>query len=235
MPPSPSVASASFTPDASKPQLGFGIAHPGASKPLGTSHPTGAVGWTFTRAQPRHHSPRPEVKRSCRTPCRTEGARVRLMKALTFSLSTKLSHESCWGCSGSEGSASGWRARIASGRPVLCTGGSPCCPCSTPPAKSVPTPVPTPGRVEAGASSQRYEIIHKYIKNTQAAPSPLPNFRPLVTKATVEGGAEPVHPLGWGWGWPRHVPGNTRVQANTHQGANTPEAQGHTAAGTRCR
>lgn len=44
--------------------------------------------------------------------------------------------------------------------------------------------------VEAGASSQRYEIIHKYMKNTQAAPSPLPNFRPLVTTATARGGSK---------------------------------------------
>lgn len=86
-------------------------------------------------------------------------------------------------------------------------------------------------RVEAGASSQRDEIIHKYIKNTTAAPSPLPNFRPLVTTATAGGeGAEPMHPLGWGWRRPRHVPGNTCVQTNTHQGANTPEAHGHTVA-----
>jgi len=177
VPPRPNPALALPNPGASKPQPGFGIASLGAAQPLGTSHPAGTVGWTLTHAQPGHHSPRPEVKRSCRTPCRTEGARVRLTKALTFSLSTKLSHESCWGCSGSEGSVSGGGVRTTSGDRVPHTGGSIWCPHSTPPAKPVLTPAPTPaptetGRVEAGASSQSYEIIHKYIKNTQSAPSP---------------------------------------------------------------
>lgn len=71
-----------------------------------------------------------------------------------------------------------------------------------PPCKTSANPCAHPsthktGRVEAGASSQRYEIIHKYIKNTQAAPSPLPNFRPLVATATAgEGGQSPC--ICWG-------------------------------------
>lgn len=154
MPPSPNLASALLIPDASKPHLSFGITHPGASKPLSTSYPAGAAGWTLTRAQPGCHSPRPEVKRSCRTPCRTEGARVRLTKALTFSLSTKPSHESCWGCSGSEGSMSGWGARTASVGRVPHSGGSPWCPHSTPPAKPMPTPVPTPAPTRQGGWKQ---------------------------------------------------------------------------------
>lgn len=45
------------------------------------------------------------------------------MKALTLSLSTKLSHESCWGCSGSEGSVSGWEDKDSISHGVPCAGG----------------------------------------------------------------------------------------------------------------
>lgn len=46
------------------------------------------------------------------------------MKALTFSLSTKLSHESCWGCSGSEGSVSGWEDKDSMSHGAPRAGGS---------------------------------------------------------------------------------------------------------------
>lgn len=52
------------------------------------------------------YSPKPEMKRSCWVPCRTESERVRLTKALTFNLSTSWSHESDCACRGSAGSES---------------------------------------------------------------------------------------------------------------------------------
>lgn len=172
-------------PGASKTQLGFGTAHPGASKPLSAAHPgaskaqlgfgadKGAKGPRLDPLQP--HSPRPEVKRSCRTPCRTEGARVRLTKALTFSLSTKPSHESCCGCSGSEGSASGWgeETGIRQGSPhtggVTPYWGAPRCPHSTPalsnpqhllpaPPKPAPMHPSTHTRGEGGSRCFQPEI-----------------------------------------------------------------------------